>query len=163
MSQKTIIQHARGYNTSPVTVTIKIDSNVIYQGEIPTINALAPDMPVDWALDLGADSWSWAVAQDFEGDVNMTIDIDNGSMLICDTCYTLESDPDIQRHLDYLHIDNGINTLDPITNVTINNIVQPTPRTDDSAGQWIWKLNAGDSFSCQVNIVPPAPLPNIKE
>jgi len=159
MSQKTIIQRAQGYNNSPVTVTVKIDNNVVYQGEIPTTNTPPPVLPDFWTPELGVDSWSWTVSEDFEGVSNMTVDIDNGTMLLCDTLFTLNSQPEEVFQLVYLHQDSEIQTADPFTEVKINNALQTVPRDPDHAGQWVWKLYAGDSFSCQVNIIPPPPPP----
>lgn len=157
MSQKTIIQRSQGYNSSPVTVTVKIDGTVVYQGEIPTTNTLPPALPDFWTPELGVDSWSWTVSDDFEGVLTMTVDVDNGTMLLCDTFFTLDTDPTTVRPLMFMRQEGEVDTGDPFTEVKINSALQPVPRTEDSTGQWIWQLHAGDSFSCQVNIVSPPP------
>jgi len=159
MTQKTIIQRAQGYNHSPVTVTVKIDNNVVYQGEIPTANTPPPALPDSWTSELGVDSWSWSVAEDFDGVSDMTVNINNGTVYLCDTFYTLDSQPEEVFSLMYLHQDGEVETGDPFTEVKINNIPQSVPRDPEHTGQWVWQLHAGDSFSCKVNIVAPPPLP----
>lgn len=157
MSQKTIIQRAQGYNGSPVAVTVKIDDAVIYQGEIPTTNQPMPVLPDEARPDLGLDSWSWSVAQDFTGSVNMTIEVHNGAMILFETFFTL-SDPPANvapiGRVRYPRAENNVSINDPLTNVTINGTVQSTPRTADRPGQWSWKLAADDIFSSTVNILP---------
>jgi hypothetical protein len=155
MSQKTIIQRARGYNSSPVTATVKIDGNVIYQGEIPTVNSLPPILPDDWSPELGVDSWSWTVPEYFNGTCDMTVDVDNGILYLYGTFYTLLSQPDEVFSLIYKFQDGDLEIEDPITDVKINDRIQLFPRNHPLTGQWVWKLEGGNSFSCKVNIVPP--------
>ncbi len=163
MSQKTIIQRAQGYNNSPVTVTVKINGNVVYQGEIPTTNTPPPALPDFWTPELGVDAWSWTVAEDFEGVADMSVDVNNGTVYLCDTFYTLDSQPEEVVPLMWLHQDGEIETGDPFTDVKINNILQTVPRDPEHAGQWVWQLQGGSSFLCKVNIVSPPPPPDNEE
>lgn len=154
MSQKTIIQRARGYNNSPVTVTVKIDDNVIYQGEIPTIDSSPPILPDSWTPELGADAWSWIVPEYFNGTCDMTVEVDNGRMYLCDTLFTLTNQPEEVFSLLYKQQDGEHEIRDPFTEIKINNMVQVPFRNPPLTGQWVWLLRGGDSFSCKVNIVP---------
>jgi hypothetical protein len=157
MSQKTIIQRAQGYGNQPVTVTVKIDGNVIHQGTIPTANTPPPALPDFWTPELGVDAWSWTVPENFDGSVNMTVLVNNGVVYLCDTFYVLESDPETVYPLIYNHLDGEINTADPFTEIKINDVLQPVPRDLEHAGQWVWQLHTGDNFSSQVNITRPSP------
>lgn len=157
MSQKTIIQRAQGYGSSPVTATVKLDGTTIYQGEIPTTPQSMPVLPDDWTPGLGVDAWSWPTTQDFSGSFAMTVEVHTGVMLLCDTYFTLSDPPantaPIGRVL-YSHVQDSVATTDPLTNVTINGAVVSHARLADLAGQRNWKISAGDTLSCTVNIVP---------
>lgn len=157
MSQKTIIQRAQGYNASPVTVAVSINNSVIYQGPVPTENQNPPVLPDAWTPELGVNSWSWPVDVEFQGTVDMTVTVNNGKLLLCDTFVNLtqpDPNPAITYPLIYQRAESGLEIKDPLTEVKINNVLQSVPRDSTHVGQWIWLLKAGDTFSCKVNIVP---------
>lgn len=160
MREKIITQRAQGYGFQPVTVTVQIDGTTVLAGEIPTQDAVVPLLPDQWTSELGANAWSWTVASDFVGTQNMTISVDNGIMLLCDTFYQQSDPPGNIWPLTFVQGNVGnVPIGDPFTSVTINGVAQEQVRSQSSTGQWIWTLQAGDQFACTVNIVPYTPPP----
>jgi hypothetical protein len=43
---------------------------------------------------------------------------------------------------------------DPLTDVTINGIVQTRERSSNTTGQWYWVIPDGATFSCTINVQP---------
>jgi hypothetical protein len=158
MPTKTITQRAQGYSSQPVTVTVQIDGATILQGVVPTLDTPPPQMPEFWTPNFGGNAWSWTVDSSFDGTQTMTVSVDNGVMYLCDTFYTLSDDQTGNvYHLKFLQQQGNVQFTDPFTAVTINGIDTTPVRTEDSAGQWIYQLTAGDQFACNVNIVPTPP------
>lgn len=158
MPDKTIIQRAQGYGIEPIAVTVQINGANIYQGTIPTTDTPVPQLPEQWTPELGVDSWSWTVPDDFQGTNAMSVSVQNGIMLLCDT-FVQEAGGD-PKQIVYPHDQDGETTGDPFSGVTINGAAQTPMLSQGGPGQWVWKLQAGDEFACTVNIpVPTQPVP----
>lgn len=159
MTQKNIIQRAQGYGAQPVTVTVKIDGDIVYQGSIPTLNQPAPSAPLPWVPDRGEIAWSWSVPAEFGGIKGMSIDVDNGVLFLYDTYYAMSDTPEVVQPLSYFREDNDVLTSDPLSNVRLNGVLQAVPRDIGGAGQWVWKLLAENNLTCSVHVEPPPPGP----
>ena len=164
MPTKTITQRAQGYSNQPVTVTVQIDGATILQGAVPTLDTPPLQLPDFWSSELGVDAWSWTVDSSFNGTQTMTISVDNGAMYLCDTFYTLSDDQTGNVYpLIFLQQQGNLQLVDPLTDATINGINLTTVRDENTSGQWVYQLSAGDQFTCNVNIVSPPPPPETPE
>jgi len=153
MPDKIITQRAQGYGNQPVTITVQIDGATVFNGTVSTLDEPPPALPTFWTPELGVDSWSWTVDPAFQGTQTMTVSIDNGELLICDTFYTLSDYPGKIRHLAFGQDLGNVQVSDPFTAVSINGVLQDLIRDADHAGQWVWQLTGGDQFACTVNIL----------
>lgn len=164
MSDKTIIQRAQGYSNQPVTVTVQINGDTILQGAVPTQDTLPPALPDFWTPELGVKAWSWTVDKTFDGTQTMTVSVNDGDLYLCDTFYVLQDQPGNVYPLPFVQTQGNLTINDPLTSVTVNGVLQDPVRDSEHAGQWVWQLQAGDEFSCTVNIqpLPPPPPPPLE-
>lgn len=152
MPEKFITQRVQGYNNQPVTVTVQIDGNILLQGSVPTENISPPTLP-NLSTDVGINAWSWTVDADFNGTQTLTVSVDDGILLLCDTFYTLSDQPGNVYPLVLKQTQGNLDFYDPFTAVSINGVAMDPIREPELDGQWIWQLQAGDEFTCTVNIV----------
>lgn len=156
MPDRIITQRAQGYGDQPAMVTVQIDGTTILQGEIPTLDQPPPTLPDDWSPELGVNAWSWTVDAAFSGTQTMTVTVNNGAVDLYDTYQQRSDRVGNVWLLKYPQGNIGnIQLDDPFTSVTINGVSQAPVRQENSAGQWVWSLTAGDEFVGTVNIVPP--------
>lgn len=165
MPDKIITQRAQGYGSVPAAVTVQIDGATILQGDVPTVDAPPPAMPDLSIQNLGVDAWSWTIDSAFQGTQTMTVTVNSGRVLLCDTYYTLSDQADTVFPLTLLQeVDDEWIGVDPLTAVTINGVSQNPLRSDDFVGQWVWQLDAGDQLVATVNIMntpEPSVVPHV--
>lgn len=152
---KIITQRAQGYGSTPTNVTVQINGIVMLQGPVPTLDQPPPTLPDDWTAGLGANAWTWRVANTFNGTQTMTVEVLNGQLDLYDTVYVLSSQKQDEYALRYTQQQGNLTFSDPLTSVSINGVAQDPVRDQTHDGQWVWQLKSGDQFTATVNIVNP--------
>jgi hypothetical protein len=99
----------------------------------------------------------------------MTITVTGGLYLLTDTLATyglyrdltsptyppplLPGGPD-RFCMPFTTVIDEVTFKDPLTDVTINGVVQTRERSSNTTGQWYWVIPDGATFSCTINVQP---------
>jgi hypothetical protein len=165
MVQRTFIQHAQAYGTTPASVTVRIDGQIIYEGPVNTLNQPSPQLPDD-DYHINNLAWSWEDDADFSGTKELSIAV-QGSDVILVLAETLANNP----YMGYLSpayeyrgfwsiTVDGIAYEDPLTDVKYDGVPRPGPYDPYLKGQWWWRILGGTTMTAVMH-VNAAPRPYI--
>lgn len=161
MTTRTFKQYGQAYGGTQASIVATIDGVEVYSGNVPTVDELLPTFPQP-DVQFGEEMFSWTNTVDFAGTQTMTIAVTGSMLLITDSFanYAL-GNADVFSGFNYSNID-GIYYSMPLSDVTIDGVVQPQELDPELPGQAYWQVPAGSTFSCTVNIQagleqPPTP------
>ena len=178
---RTFKQKGIGYGPDTVTITAKINGNVVYDGPVHTENAAPP--PPDPAIDLGVDMFTWTIDDvSFQGSAQVEITVNNDAnsasyLMLTDTLanyiqiydsilnHWTWGGPDVFGTYFFETVTDNIGEYiasDPLKSVMIDGIpVLPHP-TRDFSGQYHWRLLPQQTLNSELMIqsgILPAPWP----
>jgi len=172
MTVRKFKQMGESYGTQPVLVVATLDGIESCRRYTDPVAAQLPVFP-DHQVH-GADLFEWTDAKTWAGVKTMTITVSGGIYLLTDTLAThglyrdlssptyppplLPGGPD-RFCMPFTTVIDGVTFKDPLTEVTINGVVQTRERSSNTTGQWYWVIPDGGMFSCTINIQPGVDLP----
>ena len=160
MTTRTFKQYGQGYGSTPTTITVTLDSLVIFNGNIPTLNQTP-------GQDSGVELYSWAKDLTFQGADTLQITVVNGTFLMSTSVanYFKYINPDQPSGpyassgpnnfvYFYYYTANGQIIYDPLSNVAIDGVAQTVPvRAPGEYGQWPWYLSSGQTLTATMNVI----------
>jgi hypothetical protein len=167
---RTFIQTLQGFAvdpTEPTEVTVTVNGEIRYQGEIPTLDIPPPSAP-DPEHIYGEDVFSWQAPIDFEGSFDIVMTVDSGRCLFCYTKANYVPVPvknappefmpggeDHYADAFYNRTEGDVTTYDPTSDITIDDVViDKLGYPELQPYQWSWLVNAGSVFTCKINTLP---------
>lgn len=178
LTVRTFRQKGMGYFATPVSIIAKIDGIKVFEGEVPTVNEPYPILP-QIGVPFGDPMFTWEEPlTKTSGQMFLEIAVTHGILLLSDTESNVSEalvppttppsdvviivDENAFERLIYWQYIDIIWHSDPLTDVTIDGVLQSRPTTthpvDVDLGQWYWKVNAGSVFTANINVqIPPTP------
>lgn len=168
MTTRTFIQQGRGYGSEPVTITVKLDNAIIYQGAVDTLDETPPEY-FDPTSDIEVTVFSWTQDVAASGTRELEITVHTGALLITDTIanYTTKSNsapppqyissgPDEYLCFYNTTVGDDVIISDPFLSPAIDGIAIERERLLDDpvplSGQWTYLVEAGSVFTTPVGI-----------
>lgn len=170
MTTRTFIQAAQGYGPVPVNAQVKIDGTIVFDGAVPTIDAPLPVMPDDNIAASVPNCYTWTNDVNFEGTQTLEISITGGTLLLGPSLANYpaqlgnllssgiiasgNTDPANTYSAYYSYYDSEIGDIvfDPLSDETIDGVLQPHTPQGTMTGQWWWVLSPGSTFSATINV-----------
>lgn len=152
-----------------VSITVNFNGTQVFSGEVPTTNGTAPAKETSVPVELA----TWATTTDVTGDVAMSIEVTNGTIifqdLFGDQVISLDEDENgVRTVVDgaYVVLNDGtafaplnINSAesDGKNNVEIEGVavardLESTP--DAATGEWMYKIEESETLTCSFYIDP---------
>lgn len=160
MTTRKFFQQGQAYGPNTGVITAKIDGNIVFQGPVTTLNEPLPQLP---QLDLEIKNvlFSWTNDVFFAGSQTMEITVENAVLLLTNSAANFA--PTVANGVPtgnettfssyYFETTPEGGSSDPLTNESINGVIQMEPdHTDPLTGQWWWRIPPGGTFSATVNI-----------
>jgi hypothetical protein len=166
MTTRTFRELGTGHGSNPVRCTVKLGGTVIFDGTVPTVNSTpAPGTQYNSVL------WSWTKDIASQGSEPYEITVTGGML-------TLYGSVANYIHINYEHeipsmVSGGDGTYsafyaemtpqgfcaDPRANAAINGTPVSLIRTSETLGQWVYTLQDGDVFTCDMRWQPGVDMP----
>lgn len=157
-------QLAQGYGTGTLSATVQLDGQVIFDGPVPTIDALPPGPTANVVL--GVDCWHWQEDINYQGSKTLTIVVAGSGMLQLNQTMALANvevpDSWVAVYNELITTPLGDDILsDPLSNVTIDGVLQTRSPEFPLNGQWSYNIFGGQTFTATftVNITGNKPNP----
>lgn len=153
MNTRVIAFGGNGYGASPAEITATYNGNVVFTGEIFTLNQPVPSLPnlellIEEAMFVIED-----IPMNFAGSVPVQIQVTKGTVIMSEVVANygimLVNDQAVSSGPDqYIDI-NGAGECR--TNVVIDGVSQ-NPVRDDLTGTWWWKLAEGSTITFDLEV-----------
>lgn len=153
MTDRTFIQNGQAYGVTPCNIVAKLDGNLIYSGQVLTVNAPIPNFP-DESLVITNQLFTWNENLTFAGTRQFEVEVSGSTLVLAGTFANFESG-NAQVFSSFYHETGPDGTIyfDPFTNETINGIDVSHLPDPSYTGQWTWKIPAGSTFSATLNVL----------
>lgn len=152
---RTFRQMAQAYGHTPATVTVRLAGDTIYQGPVMTLPEPPPVLP-NLDLEINNIAWSWLDSVLFTGHKPLEITVSDATLLLARTEANIpfiEEDSDHTFGSFYNEEHDGVFYHDPMANVTINGVPQPTIRKPDFIGQRWWRIPPHGVFTADLRMI----------
>ena len=172
MTIRTFKQMGQAFGVGTVTLTTKIDGNIVFNGIITPLDEPFPIFPDSNTL-FNSELFTWTEDSAFAGERNLEIAVSGGTLLLTDTLAnfapanlitnppSIITSDDTHFYSFYAFEENGTTVTDPFTNIEIDGAPKSTSHTVAPGqigwhaplpGQWYWKIPSGSVFTATVNI-----------
>jgi len=146
-----------GFGSQPANITAKINSVVVYQGPVTTLDEPLPTLPnLDYSVTNVLFSWTEDVT--YAGPAVVEIQVDQNSDLLVaeiDANYTAIPDPaNVQATISSGATGFVDLPSSQIGNVYLDGVLQTVNHTAPLAGQYWWKLSVPDTIVINATITP---------
>ena len=142
------------YGSTPVTLTAMINSNVVFSGEVPTVDAPTDSNPPPEVQGILFEIANSAVLNtDFAGSLPMTVNVSGGNACVMGEilCNYVDGTPTTYGQCYNGTPTNSEGTPDPRSSVYIDSW-QQVPPNPPSLGCWTWCLNSSATLIYNFNI-----------
>jgi hypothetical protein len=155
MTTRTFRQLGQGYGSTTCQISATVGGVVVHTGAVTTVDQPLPALP-DTSLVINNILYTFTRDAHFAGTIPMSITVSGSPLLLAQTQANFflpvanQSDVWSSPHVVDLG-ENEVNS-DPLTDVTIDGVVQPHQFEVDYKGQWVWIIPAGSTFSATINV-----------
>lgn len=163
MTVRTFKQFAQGYGATPTSITVKLDGQEIFSGEIATENAPLPSLP-DSSVQILNEIFTWEKDTTFTGTMALEISVQGSPLLLADSLanYHIDLPEYADKYLGYYsEVIDGVTYTDSFTNEQIDGISVSRSENPALSGQWWWTIMPGSTFTATVNILASLPPPTV--
>lgn len=154
MTVRTFRQHGLGYGVEPCNITATIDGNVVYSGNVSTLDAEMPGYSPGNGT-IGVALFEWTNPMDFAGTQALEIAVSGSPLLLTHTHANFSySKGNVNMYGPIFHyrFEDQFPMWDPLSEVHINGNPYTRPTEPMVASQWHWVIPAGTTFTATVNI-----------
>jgi hypothetical protein len=168
MTTRTVKIFGQGFGSTPAEISVTLNENVIYTGEIPTIDQPVYTLPNLEVANTVPQLCDFEIGMDVSGTIPMTCTVLSGTVIfaqiLANYCVLDNTDPVIGSGPDVFNNIDGIG--DARSNVYINEIAQAINHTEELSGTWWFTVPAGSVFRYDLdvqagtaNVAPTPPAP----
>lgn len=167
MTTRTFIQQGRGYGPDAVSIVVKLDNVIVYQGTVNTLDETPPEF-FDPESGIEVDLFTWTQDINYSGTRALEITVIDGSLLVADTVANYTPIPSTETPLTatssgpdgfvpfYNKDYDGYIVSEPFANPKIDGVAVERNRgldeTNPLLGQWTYLLEAGSVFTADIKI-----------
>lgn len=156
MTTRTFIQNGQGYGPTPVAIVAKIDGNVVFSGNVPTVNQPLPILP-DPNVNITTNLYTWTNDLTFSGEQDFELTVENGTLLLTKSLANYSDLVPLsteEYNPFFYEIIDGVKIYDAFTNEKIDGVTQiEHPDPASLTGQWWWVIPSGSTFTATLNIM----------
>jgi hypothetical protein len=157
MTNRTIQVHGQGIGAIPAAITVTFNGNVVFSGEIPTLN-----QPISQNIENPPVLFSFEVPVDTHGQFPQTVTVNSGTVAFGFISANYNQYPgattspeDTYLSVNYMAWENESEyAVDPRQNVTIDGVLVPAESESLQGSTLWWNINQGSVFSYDLVIVP---------
>lgn len=158
-----------GYGSTPATITAAVNGNVVYNGQVPSVNQAGPAGPLDLADQEILFEYT-GLPLDFSGNLPVTIQVTGGEMIvigetlanfarIINKLNNTEDTSGAEGFVRTYRLPDGVVAsetapYDERSNVTIDGepVSAPVPRSAGKTGTWFYKVAVGSTITFDTKI-----------
>lgn len=159
MTMRTVKINGLAYGSTPANITISLDGNIIFSGDIATQDSAVPALPDPALVDSQATFCTFELPVDFAGQKPMTCTVNSGTVVFGTITANYNKFPDPTQPSGYVgmgpdvYINIDSDQGDARGNVTIDGIAQTDhPAGTPLTGTWWWTVNSGSVLAYDVQV-----------
>jgi hypothetical protein len=164
MTVRTFKQCGLGIGVDPISIIAKINGEIVFEGEIPTVDIPLPELPdqVDPEISFNNSVFSWEGVVEFTGAAQVEIIVEGpGTLILSDTLANYVIIGNTAPSADiygsfYSYTEGNIIITDPYSDPKIDDVEIERLRNVDPAspldGQWWYTIDGESTFTGTLNI-----------
>lgn len=152
MTTRTFKQFGHAYGAEPAQITVRINAQEIFSGNVATVDEPFP-AKLDDAAGLGAELFTWTEDTAFAGTRDIEITVTRGKVILTST-HANHSIAEAPEEFAYFHVvtQDGVDYTECMSNVAVNGESLPRSWDGVNVGQYHCHLNEGAVYTATINI-----------
>lgn len=169
MTTRTFVQYGQGFGPEPVSITAKIDGNVVFNGTVSTVDSGFPGFAQEYP---GVLLFSWSRDLENLEPMQLEITVNSGNALWLGKTLAnyvirlIKEDPpavfgdsgpdDFEEFYRWVDVDGDI-VADPLFDVKVDGIARSVDRNSFEPnykfnGQWPYVINTGETLTATIRV-----------
>jgi hypothetical protein len=152
MTTRTFKQFGHAYGAEPAQITVRINAQEIFSGDVATVDEPFPEKLLAEA-GLGSELFVWTEDSAFAGTRAVEITVTRGSVILTSTHadHTIAAAPEEFDHF-YIVTQDGVDYTECMSNVAVNGVALPRAWDGVNVGQYHCHLAEGSVYTATINI-----------